>query len=90
MKQRVNPETSNFDLLGGTTTLDVTIPQLTADPSNPSQESAWVLRSGAGGSGGGKPIGLLLSLTTTGSGSGFTYQFSYRTKQDTTLRATLS
>jgi predicted alpha/beta-hydrolase family hydrolase len=70
------------------------IRQFDIDPASPKQESAWVLRTaGAGGSTEGMPMGLLLALTyavTTVGGGATTYQFSYRTKQNTTLRTTLS
>lgn len=75
------------------------IRQLTADPTSPSTDSAWVLRTGSG-SGSiqvstlGVPMGLLLSLTyaqtLTTTGIAYTYQFSYRTKEGTTVRATIS
>jgi hypothetical protein len=68
------------------------IPQLSADPAAPVAESAWVKRTGSGGAiADGTPIGLLLCLTYTGNaGSSFTYEFSYRTKEGTTLRAALA
>lgn len=65
-----------------------TIPELTSDPSSPSAEEVWVLRSGSL-SGGGSPIGLLLALTYSGTGS-YTYQLSYYTNEGTTIRTTLS
>lgn len=75
------------------------IPQYTSDPANPSKEDSWVLRQGSGGgivtlSTEGAPIGLLLSLTypvtLTTTGVAFTYQFSYRNKEGSTIRTTLS
>lgn len=91
VKRVINPSTGDLDAIGGdTNTGGVTIPQLNSDPSSPTAESAWVLRTGSGGAGGGKPIGLLLSLTTTGAGGSLAYQFSYRTKDGTTKRVTLS
>ena len=69
------------------------IKQYDIDPS-PKAENAWVLRTaGAGGSTEGMPMGLLMALTyatTSGGGGPTTYQFSYRTKEATTLRNTLS
>lgn len=68
------------------------IPQLTADPAAPTDESAWVLRQGTGGGiPDGTPIGMLLALTYTGDpGTPYTYQFSYRTKDGTTKRVSLT
>lgn len=75
------------------------IKQYTTDPTNPKAETAWVLRQGTGGgivqlSTKGVPMGLLLALTyaTTESTTGvaFTYKFSYRDKEGTTIRSTLS
>ena len=65
------------------------IPELSSDPVSPSAQQAWVLKSG-GLVGGGDPIGLLLALTYPGAGSITTYQFSYRTLENTTIRATLA
>lgn len=42
-KTRINPANGNVDLIGGTTTDGVTIPQLPAAPGSPVAESAWVL-----------------------------------------------
>lgn len=64
------------------------IPQYTTDPSNPTPEDAWVLRSGGAGG-----IGAALSMGATqfpGAGAAFTYQLSYRTKESTTKRVTIS
>ena len=75
------------------------IKQYDTDPTSPKKESAWVLRQGTGGgivqlSTKGVPMGLLLSLTyaitATTTGVAFTYQFSYRDKEGTTIRNTLS
>lgn len=70
------------------------IKQYDADPSNPKKESAWVLRTaGAGGTTEGMPMGLLMALTyavTSAGGGPTTYQFSYRTKEGTTIRASLT
>jgi len=73
------------------------IPELTADPSNPSPQKAWVLKtqSGSGPSGGGKMIaylGLGFPYLVAGSGGSITltYQFSYMTLEGTTKRVTLS
>jgi len=71
------------------------IPELSSDPSSPAAQSAWVLRSGQGGAGldgiSGTPIGFLLLLTYAGvQGVAYSYQFSYRTTENTTVRAALS
>lgn len=67
------------------------IPELTSDPTSPTAQSAWVLKTaGGGGAGVGEAYGLLLSLTQPGSGAGTTYQLSYRTLESTTIRVTMS
>jgi hypothetical protein len=75
------------------------IKEYSSDPSGVKAETAWVLRQGTGGgivqlSTQGVPMGLLLSLTyavtATTTGVAFTYQFSYRTKENSTIRSTLS
>jgi len=68
------------------------ISQVTEDPASPAAEEAWVLRSGTGGGiADGTPMGLLLGLTYTDNGGiPFTYQFSYRTKEGTTKRVSLT
>lgn len=85
MKKKLvfNPLTGRFDLIGH-------IPQLDSDPASPAQEDAWVLASISGGVGGGEPLGLLLALTTPATGGSSTYELSYRTKEGTTVRVTLS
>jgi len=79
-----------FNPSSGGSASGTTIPQLSSDPSSPAAQTAWVLRTGSGGSGGGKPIGLLLSLTQPNTGGSFTYQLSYRTIEGTTKRVTLA
>lgn len=64
------------------------IPQYTTDPSSPEQEEAWVLRSGGSGAIG-APLHMGVTQLSAG-GAGFTYQFSYRTKENTTKRVTIS
>lgn len=67
------------------------IPQYDTDPSAPAQETAWVLKTfSGGGAGSGEAYGLLLTLTQPGDGATTTYQFSYRTKEDTTVRVSLT
>lgn len=65
----------------------ITIPQLNADPASPNAEDAWVLRSPIYSAG--TPLGLLLAITNT-SIVGYTYQHSYRTKEGTTVRVSLT
>lgn len=70
-----------------------TIPELSADPSSPSPQQAWVLRSGSGGTGGGKitfTAGFGALMTKHNTGSSFSYQFSYETLEGTIKRVTLS
>lgn len=69
-----------------TNTGPVIIPELSVDPVSPTPESAWVLRTG--GTTAGVPIGLLLALTYSTTVAP-TYQFSYRTLENTTVRTTL-
>ncbi len=69
------------------------IPQLNADPSSPNAEDLWVLKTGGGSSGGGTLkafIGLGFPILSTGSGGAATYELSFRTKEGTTIRTTLS
>ena len=80
-----------IDRAGGSSS----IPELTSDPSSPAVQSAWVLKSGGGGGtiAAGTPLGLLLALTYALDSSGggpATYQFSYRTIENTTIRVSMS
>lgn len=91
MAYKLNPITGLLDITGsggGT----ASIPQYDADPSSPSAQDAWVLRTTSGGGVGvaGVPMGLLLALTYTGGGGADTYQFSYRTNEGTTVRVSLT
>lgn len=85
-----------FDLVspGANTSLTTNIPQYSSDPVAPATQSAWVLKSGGGITGGGTLqwfYGLSLAVVNTGSSGGsLTYQFSYRTLENTTKRATIS
>lgn len=82
-KLTVNPSTGKLDVIGH-------IPQLDADPTSPAPEDAWVLATISGGSGGGSPYGLLLTITKPNTGGTSSYQFSFRTKEGTTKRVTLT
>jgi hypothetical protein len=62
------------------------VPQVTSDPASPAPGDAWVLKTTGGG--GGAVIGMLAGITYAGAGT--TYQYSYRTKEATTVRATLT
>ncbi len=80
-----NPLSGEFDLISN-------IPQLNADPSAPNSEDMWVLKTG-GGSGGGELkafSGLSFPIISTNGGGAATYQLSFRTKEGTTVRTTLS
>ena len=71
---------------------DFAIPQLDADPVAPDPESAWVLKTVSGSGGGGQLqvlFGLGMPLTEPGATT-VTYQLSYRTLENTTVRVTLS
>ena len=79
-----NPFTEELDAV-------TTIPELTSDPLSPKAEDAWVLNSTAGAGGNvGQSIGLLLSLTYPGSGGIALYQFSYKNKDGSIRRTTLT
>lgn len=82
-----------LDLVGDSNNATVTIPQYNSDPASPIDEEVWVLKSGGGGSGGGEIkafLGLSFPYLSTGGGGPTTYQLSYRTKEGTTVRTTLS
>jgi len=69
------------------------IPQYSTDPVSPQSETAWVLRSLVGATGGGTIrafLGLGFPYLTVGSGGSNSYQLSYRTLEGTTIRGTLS
>lgn len=86
IKQTFNPLSGNFDSV-------LSIPQLDSDPSSLSPEDMWVLKTGVSGSGGGKIIsflGLGFVALTTNSPSTLLYRLSFRTKEGTTVRTTLS
>ena len=84
---KLNVFTGKFDLVNN-------IPELDADPSSPSPEDAWVLRTGGAVSGGGVIQGWIglgsTPILTVGSGDGAAYQFSYRTQAGTTVRTALT
>lgn len=90
MGTRFNPFTNNLDY-DGTGGFGTNIPQLDSDPASPTQETAWILRTfTGGGAGSGEAYGLLLTLTQPGDGATTAYQLSYRTKEDTTVRVSLT
>lgn len=65
--------------------------QYDSDPSTPKAQDAWVTKTTSGQGGGvGSPYGLLLSLTMTGTEGVTSYEFRYRTKEGTTVGASLS
>jgi len=76
-----------FDPILNKLRLKDTIPEVESDPSHPSLQDAWVLKTG--GTHVGNPIGLLLMLTYTEPTNG-TYQLSYKTLGGAIVRATLS
>jgi hypothetical protein len=63
------------------------IPQLSADPASPDQQTAWVLSEPVYSDG--TPIGLLLAITQSAI-TGYTYDLKYRTEQDTTISVALT
>lgn len=62
------------------------IPELSSDPASPSQQEAWILKTG--GLGEGESYGLLLTLTDPGTP--VTYALKYRTKENTTISVDLT
>ncbi len=71
----------------------VSIPEYDTDPGGPAAEDAWVLRTNAGGFGNPGQIYAFMGLGFPYLGStpaGYTYQFSYRTTEGTTIRGPLS
>lgn len=69
------------------------IPQVDSDPPGAAPEDAWVLhtQSGGGGAGAGEPLGMLMALTNAGSDPiTHVYDFSYRTREGTTVRERLT
>ena len=81
-----------FNPFTGKLQLTNKIPQVTSDPSSPLAEDAWILATISGGSGGGKLNAFFgafpyISPNTGGTAS---YQFSFRTLEGTTKRATLA
>lgn len=77
-----------FDPLLNKVRIKDIIKQYSSDPTVQNEES-WVLASGGGGVTG-SPLGLLLALTRAEDGSDLTYQFSYKTKEATTKRVSLT
>ena len=78
MATKFNPHTKKPDIVG-------VIPQVSGDPSSPSPEDAWIKKTGGGG---GEAYGILLTLTQPGSA--VSYELSYRTLENTTIRVSLT
>lgn len=89
-KYKINPLKKTFDLYEAGSSGPVVVPEYDTDPASPDQQTAWILKSITGGAGSGEAYGLLLTLTQPGDGATTTYQFSYRTKEDTTVRVSLT
>jgi hypothetical protein len=69
----------------------ISVSEVTTDPASPSAGDVWVLRTDPASDGtAGVPRGLLLTLTYAGAGGASTYQLSFRTEADTTVRSTIS
>lgn len=69
------------------------IPQYDNDPVSPNPEDAWMLKTSGGGSGGGAVKAIMgggFIASTPNTGGSTTYQLSYRTLENTTIRVTLS
>lgn len=61
------------------------------DPASPVIGELWVKRTGGGTDGvAGEPRGLLLTLTYTGDVTAGTYELSFRTQAETTVRTALT
>ena len=89
-KYKINPLKKTFDLYEAASSGPVVVPEYDTDPVSPDQQTAWILKSITGGAGAGEAVGLLLALTYAGDGAVPTYQLSYRTIEDTTVRVSLS
>jgi hypothetical protein len=69
------------------------ISQYDTDPASPSAEDVWVLKAAPAVAGGGAVIGFIglgVPLLLPGTFTSITYRLSFRTKEGTTKRATLS
>lgn len=78
--------TKKFDVVG-------VIPQYSSDPVSPAAEDVWVKATVGGGSGGGvlKAItGLGFPIVSVNTGGSSVYQLSYKTKEGTIKRVTLT
>jgi hypothetical protein len=86
MAYKFNALTGEFDLVGG----NATIPEYTADPASPTPGQTWVRRTGGTTGGIIKAfIGGAFPVSTVDGGSA-TYELSFRTQANTTVRTTLS
>jgi hypothetical protein len=100
MPYKFNATTGLLDLVSASadTSLATNIPQYDTDPTSPTAQDAWVLKSGTGSTvtGGGVLKGIIglstyyISAGVSSGGAATTYQFSYRTKEGTTIRVQLS
>lgn len=77
---------SQFFSSGGSGSGTTLIPEFTSDPVSPVAGQVWVLATSLGAVG--TPIGLLMALTH--ATSLFSYQLSYRTTENTTIRTVLA
>ena len=85
MPVKFNPLSNNFDFVNKTS-----IPEYeNADKTSAIAGDVWVKRTVALDGDTGVPRGLLLALTYTGDGIS-TYQLSYRTVENTTIRVDLT
>lgn len=69
------------------------IPQYDTDPVSPNPEDAWMLKTSGGGAGGGAIVAIMgggFMASTPNTGGSTTYQLSYRTLENTTIRVTLA
>lgn len=91
-KYKLNPLKKTFDLYEepGYNALGTIIPQLDEDPETPEAQTAWILRTHTSGANAGVPLGLLLVITSAGEGAENTYELSYRTIEETTVRVALT
>ena len=81
-KLTFNPISGEFDYI------DKSIPQYDSDPSSPNQEDVWVRKSTTG-TVDAQP-GLLPIMLSPNAAGTTTYELSYRTKEDTTVRVEIS
>lgn len=71
--------------------VDKSIQQRNYDPTSPRKQYPWILKRALTDTApAGSPIGMLMMMTYAADSTVYQYQFSYRSKESTTLRVTLT